>query len=376
MPTTTLPEGVYRRGGKLWIRYTVRRRRYREPVDMLNPREAATIRRRRLEQHERGERTADSGKLLIAAVMEAVLRDYRINERRSLDTARGRAAAITAALGTRLAVEITTDDVEVLQERWQRAGVTNATINRRCNLLRRGFRLMVRAKKLHFAPYIPRLDETSPRGRYIPPAEFEMIRRELPAYAREFLAFAYDDGTRRGQLARTLRRHVDLARGVIEWPPEECKAKTPHVVPLEPGGTLEIVRRLMAEGRKRLWCPYLFHGPRCAAGRRPSRRYGCIGYFRKPWRTACERAGLPVGRKAGGFVFHHTRNSAVTNFVASGVSESDAMKVTGHQTAYVFRHYDLGDVEALRARLVQRRAYVATRPTQPTVARLVRGAHR
>jgi hypothetical protein len=42
----------------------------------------------------------------------------------------------------------------------------------------------------------------------------------------------------------------------------------------------------------------------------------------------------------------------------------------------VFRHYDLGDVEALRARLVQRRAYVATRPTQPTVARLVRGAHR
>ena len=74
-----------------------------------------------------------------------------------------------------------------------------------------------------------------------------------------------------------------------------------------------------------------------------------------------------MGRKAGGYVFHHTRNSAVTNFVAAGLSESDAMKMTGHQTAHVFRHYDLGDVEALRARLAARRAYVAERPTRGTV---------
>src|SRR5262249_18590546 len=162
-------------------------------------------------------------------------------------------------------------------------------------------------------------------------------------------AFAYDDGIRKGQLARTLRRYVDLARGVIEWPPAECKRKEPHVLPLEPGGTLEIVERLMA--RPPLYCPYLFHGPRCAAGRRPSAAHGWLGNFRKAWATACAAAGLPVGRKAGGYVFHHTRNSAVTNLVASGVPESQAMKVTGHVTAHVFRHYDLGDVEALRAQL-------------------------
>jgi len=60
----------------------------------------------------------------------------------------------------------------------------------------------------------------------------------------------------------------------------------------------------------------------------------------------------------GGRRHHHTRNSAVTNFVAAGLTEGDAMKMTGHQTAHVFRHYDLGDVEALRARLAARRAYV------------------
>ena len=44
---------------------------------------------------------------------------------------------------------------------------------------------------------------------------------------------------------------------------------------------------------------------------------------------------------------------------AGGMDESDAMKVTGHQTAHVFRHYDLGDVDALRARLSAARARAA-----------------
>jgi hypothetical protein len=368
LPEGDLPEGVYLRGRRLWIRYTIRRDKHREPLKTLDTQEAVRIRCRRIEEHERGERTRDSGTLRVADCLAAVLRDYEVNGRRSIRTARVHVAALTAAIGKRLAVDVATDDVEAVQLRWQRAGLTNASINRRCNILRRGFRLMVRAKKLHVVPYIPRLKEKSPRGLYIAPADLEAIRRELPAYLRDFVAFAYDDGTRKGQLSRTLRRFVDLERGVIAWPAEECKRDTPHVVPLEPGGTLDIVERLMA--RPPLFCPYLFHGPRCAAGRTPSRTYGCIGNCRKSWDSACTRAGLPVGRKAGGLVFHHTRNSAVTNLVASGLSEGDAMKITGHTTAHVFRHYDIGDVEALRERLAQRRAYVATRPTRTTVARL------
>ena len=37
---------------------------------------------------------------------------------------------------------------------------------------------------------------------------------------------------------------------------------------------------------------------------------------------------------------------------------ADAMKITGQQTAHVFRHYDIGNVEALRERLTQSRAAV------------------
>ena len=40
------------------------------------------------------------------------------------------------------------------------------------------------------------------------------------------------------------------------------------------------------------------------------------------------------------------------------MDEADAMKITGHQTAHVFRHYDLGDVNVLRERLARSREYV------------------
>ena len=39
------------------------------------------------------------------------------------------------------------------------------------------------------------------------------------------------------------------------------------------------------------------------------------------------------------------------------------MKITGHTTTHVFRHYDIGDVEALRERLARAREQKRARPT-------------
>ena len=177
---------------------------------------------------------------------------------------------------------------------------------------------------------------------------------KLPPSVVGVVAIAYDYGIRKGQLARTLRRYVDLDRNVVTWPPAECKHHEAHVLPLE-GEGLAIIQRLMR--RPPLWCPFLFHGPRCAPGARTSKGYGCLGDFKRAWRGACKAAGFPVGRKAGGYVFHHTRNTATTNLRAGGLEEADAMKITGHQTAHVFRHYDLGNVDVLRERLARSRRY-------------------
>src|SRR5262249_11125138 len=142
------------------------------------------------------------------------------------------------------AVALTTDRVQALQCAWQERGTSNPTINRRCNMLRRAFRLGQRARKIHVAPFIPRLKEQSPRGRYITPDDAANIRAQLPAHLRDVFTFARLYGTRKGQVARTQRRFVDLERGVIAWPPEECKHDEAHTIPLD-GEGLDLVRRLM-----------------------------------------------------------------------------------------------------------------------------------
>ena len=342
---------------KLWIHYPGRDgKTEREPAHTTSAVTARKLRAKRMEEHGRGEPGRAAEKVRVGELLAALRVDYEVNARASLPTLDSHLAVLRPAFGHLRALDVTTDRVQRRQREWQEAGTSNATINRRGNILRRAFNLGRQAGRLHVVPYIPRLEEHSPRGRYIARADADAIRTRLPDYLHDFFTVAYENGTRKGQLSRSLRRYVHLGRGVIEWPPSECKHAEAHVVPLE-GEVLAIVERLMA--RPPLHCPYLFHGPRCAPGAKPSDAYGCLGDFKKAWRAACKAAGFPVGRKAGGYVFHHTRNTAATNLRAGGMDEADAMKITGHQTAHVFRHYDIGNVEALRERLTRSRATVA-----------------
>jgi len=352
-----LPPGVYWRHRKLWISYYTtgpdgRRTQHREATKATSPREAAALRATRITDHARGERTVETGKVTVGDAMRAVLDEYERKGRRSLRTARGYAKGIEATLGTgTLAVNVA-DKINAAQLAWQRAGLRNGTINRRCNLLRRGLRLLVHTRRLAFVPYIERLPEHSTPGRYITTKDADAIRTHLPAAVVPVFSLALLLGIRKGQLTRTLRRFVDVERGVVTYPPAECKHQGAHVVPLDPDAFV-LVEAAMADART--WCPYLFHGPHCAPGRKPSKAYGCVGEFKDAWATALKAAQLPAGRKGGGYVFHHTRNTAATDLRAAGVSESDCMAVGGWQTRNVFDRYNVGDTEALRARLAAAR---------------------
>lgn len=57
--------------------------------------------------------------------------------------------------------------------------------------------------------------------------------------------------------------------------------------------------------------------------------------LRKEWVKAVKAAGCP------GVLIHDLRRSAVRNMRKSGVSESVAMKVSGHRSSAIFKRYDI-----------------------------------
>ena len=372
MTTTTHPTqqhiepGIFRRWsprtGKLipdlWIHYpkpgggTVR-----EPANTTNVAVARKLRAKRLEEVGKGIPGRDTERTTLNALLDAFEQEA-IRRGRDLPTLRSHLTVLRPAVGALRVKDFTTRTIERWQDTWQAAGTSNARINRRCNTLRAAFNHGRKTTPpLTFTvPFIPRLDEADHRGRRYTAADRAALLGTLPAYLKPLFGVAVAVGVRRGQLGRTLRRFVDLDQGAIEWPPAECKAKRAHTLPLD-GEVLAIVTDLMR--RPPLHCPYLFHSPDCAPGRQPSKRWGCIGDFKRAWKTALKRAGLPIGRKGGGFVFHNTRNTAATDLRAGGLDEGDVMAIGGWKTANVFRHYDLGNVEALRERLTQARAKVA-----------------
>jgi hypothetical protein len=339
----------------LWIHYTVAGRVRHASAHTTSIRAARALRAKRLAAIADGEELP-AGRITLGTLLTDLVADYERHDRTSLRSVRGHVKAwLAAGVGRLRPSELRPQQIMVIGDTWKRAGARNATINRRNAALRRAYTLACQTGLLNAVPYFTMRDEhlRSRRARYVPPADAVLLLEHLPTYAARFFEFALENGIRRGQLARTLRRYVDLERAVIEWPPEACKARAPHVLPLE-GRSLVLVERAAAELRP--WCPYLFHGRSCHAGRRPSKAFGCLGDFRRVWANACRAAQLPVGVVAGGYIFHDTRRTAATTLRAGGLDEAHTMQVTGHKTAHVFRTYDLGDIERLRAELARARA--------------------
>ena len=174
----TVEPGIFRRvdrgncrrcSPKLWIHYPGRNgSTEREPTHTTSVVQARKLRAKRLEQHGRGEPGRTEEKVRVYDLLNALQVDYEVNGRASLPTLKGHVALLTHALGHLRAMDCTADRVQNLQRCWQDAGLSNASINRRCAALRRAFVLGVRAGTVYLVPYIPRLKEHSPRGRYLP----------------------------------------------------------------------------------------------------------------------------------------------------------------------------------------------------------------
>jgi integrase len=180
------------------------------------------------------------------------------------------------------------------------------------------------------------LHEDNARTGFFEPEQFAAVLNALPRYLRAVIQTAYITGWRvPSEILTRQRHHVDLDSGWLRLDPGETKNGQGRNCPLtaELFGILEAqVERTreieLATGRI---IPWLFH-----------RDGHPIKDFRTVWKAACRAVGLP------GRIPHDFRRTAVRNLERAGVSQSAAMKLTGHLTAEVYRRYAIVDEAMLK----------------------------
>lgn len=234
-------------------------------------------------------------------------------------------------------------------------GYSNASVNRRTQLLGQAFKVALRNKRMSQAPYIPRLSEVgNERQGFFETADFEAVVNHLPEYLRDFSRFGFLTGWRKGSIESL--RWSDVGDGVIYLRAENSKTRKPETMPLE-GDLAAIIERRRAaqtiedkDGNKR-FAEYVFH-----------RNGQPVGDFRKAWATACKAANIEHR------LFHDLRRTASRNMISAGVPQAVAMKITGHRTDSMFRRYAIVNEEQKREALAKTQKYIASSADRKVVA--------
>jgi integrase len=256
-------------------------------------------------------------------------------------------AALTHRLGHLKIADLRRLHLDEVCERWQAVGVEYPERNVETNPMRpvsgttcnHGMRTLRAALQLaeeKLGATVPRLtfphfDETV-TGHKIEAADFYRILQHIEPWQKAALVeLAYLTGVRKGQLRRTELRNVRVAHGLVTalvWEAPKVKNRRPHTVPLTEGTRRHAIVQRLWEHR-RLGRP-LFH-----VDGKP------IGELRSEWRRACDQAGVPCGRKVGGFVFHDTRVSAISMLADAGIPDTVARSISGHRTPSVHARYQI-----------------------------------
>ncbi|HKV80012.1 MAG TPA: site-specific integrase [Candidatus Sulfotelmatobacter sp.] len=231
--------------------------------------------------------------------------------------------------------QITTDAARRFVRKRRGDGTGNAAINRSLAALRRMLKIAKRDKKIHDVPYIEFQKEPSARKGFLERSDFDRLIKVLPTHLRPLVTFLYWCGCRIGETLQIEWSQVNLDLRQIQLEPEQTKTDEARVLPL-PSVLVDMLRESEPTdgdaGRR------VFDGTN----------------LRKEWMKACAACGLgettevegrPYDPIYSGLTLHDLRRSAVRNLRKAGVSEREAMKISGHKTRSVFDRYNIVSTE-------------------------------
>ncbi|HEV3350673.1 MAG TPA: site-specific integrase [Methylomirabilota bacterium] len=329
--------GTLRESAVWWVRYNYRGKLHRECSGSTNRTDAVRLLKRRLGEIGRGQVIGpDVSRTTFEDLTAMLLNDYKANGRKSLDRATHAVNRLQERLAGVRACDITADRVTAYVAARLGEGAANATVNRELAALKRMLRLGEIAGKVTQRPILSSLHEHNTRTGFFEEPEFRAVQAHLPADLKLLFEVAYVTGWRvKSELLTRQWSHVDFKSGWLRLEPGETKNDEGRMFPLTPELRAVLDRQLArtreVERATGQIIPWVFH-----------RDGASIVDYRRAWRSAVKRAGLPHR------IPHDFRRTAVRNLERAGVPRSTAMKMVGHRTEAIYRRYAIADESMLR----------------------------
>lgn len=320
---------IYKRGNVFWIKYYRHGKPFRESTKSSKEADAKRLLKKREGEISEGKLPGIYfDRVTFLELSEDFLRDYRINNKKTLAKAERSVNHLKRTFEHYRATEITTPAINAYVESRIEEDASNATINRELSALKRMFNIGASQypPKVDRVPYIPMLKENNVRKGFFEHAEFLALRDALPDYLKGFVTFGYKVGWRVSEIAGLTWNQIDMNQGIVRLEAGETKNDEGRTVYLDE--ELKEVFQKQWDDRKKTEAllPYVF--PNIKGN-------DMVKRFDKSWKTACDDA------KIGKRLFHDLRRTAVRNMVRSGIPERVAMMISGHKTRSVFDRYNI-----------------------------------
>jgi len=346
---------IYMRGNTFWIKYYRNGKPFYESVKSDKEKEAKDLLKKREGEISNGKLPGVYfDRVKYEELEEDFLRDYRINQKKSLVRAEKSTDHLRGYFEGFKVSRITTDHIQAYIEERQSEGASNATINRELSALKRMLNMGARQTppKVDRVPYIPMLRENNTRKGFFEHGDFMALRDELPDYLKGFVTFAYKTGWRVSEIENLTWGQVDREQGIVRLEAGETKNDEGRTVYLDE--ELQEVINGEFEGRKKNGRLSFYVFP-CKDGKDRMKD------FRGAWAKACK--GAHIGKR----LFHDLRRTAVRNMVRAGIPERVAMMISGHKTRSVFERYNIVSDTDLKEAAQRQEAYLKGRGGYKTV---------
>jgi len=246
----------------------------------------------------------------------------------------------TPTFSGRLAISITTADLQNYRDSRTIQGRAAATINYELASLRAAFnhgKNEQTPKKVIDVPHFPIVEPNNTRTGFLERDEYKRLLDCLCDSLKPFLVLAYNGGTRSGELKKLKWTQVNRRLGVIELEAKNTKTGDGRYLPIYNDMGEWLDKQFAIRNAECPDCEYVlfWHKADAKMGKAGTK----LDTFPASWDRAIGQAGFETDGKDK-LIPHDLRRSACRN-LARVLPQAMIMKIMGHKTDSMFRRYNI-----------------------------------